>query len=58
MSLPTTTRGWALNPPAPEHGADALHWVESRELHPIGPNDVLVQWTAWSINYPELASTN
>lgn len=57
MSLPTTTRGWTVKPPAPEHGAEALHWVESRELQPIGPNDVLVHWTAWSINYPELAST-
>lgn len=57
MTPPTHTRGWYLQGSAPADGANALVWQDNIPLPPLAENDVLVKFYAWSVNYPELAST-
>ncbi|KAH6960157.1 chaperonin 10-like protein [Fusarium avenaceum] len=53
MSLPNTTRRWVLTS---LEGPDALK-LESVELSPPGPNEIVVKMAAWSLNYRDLVQT-
>ncbi|KAL9564996.1 hypothetical protein ACKAV7_010854 [Fusarium commune] len=53
MALPKTTRRWVLTS---YEGPDALK-LESAELSPPGPNEIVVKMVAWSLNYRDLVQT-
>lgn len=56
MTLPEHTSGWIIQGTAPNDGSAALVWKQNLDLPKISEHDVLIQFHAWSLNYPEIAS--
>ncbi|KAF0329518.1 zinc-containing alcohol [Colletotrichum asianum] len=55
MTLPEHTSGWMIQGTAPNDGSAALVWKQNLDLPKISEHDVLIQFHAWSLNYPEIA---
>ncbi|KAI8214454.1 hypothetical protein K4K52_000937 [Colletotrichum sp. SAR 10_76] len=55
MTLPEYTSGWIIQGTAPNDGSAALVWKHNLDLPKLSEHDVLVQFHAWSLNYPEIA---
>ncbi|KAI8316771.1 hypothetical protein K4K61_000049 [Colletotrichum sp. SAR11_59] len=55
MTLPEHTLGWMIQGTAPNDGSAALVWKQNLDLPKISEHDVLIQFHAWSLNYPEIA---
>ncbi|KAF4873819.1 Zinc-type alcohol dehydrogenase-like protein [Colletotrichum siamense] len=55
MALPEHTSGWIIQGTAPNDGSAALVWKQNLDFPKLSEHDVLVQFHAWSLNYPEIA---
>ena len=56
-SSPTQTSGWQLHGTGGADGGSALKWTTELTLPELQPTDVLVEFHAWSLNYPDISST-
>ncbi len=53
---PVHTSGWQLHGTGPGDGSSALEWSSDLELRQLETGDVLVEFRAWALNYPDVSS--
>lgn len=56
VETPLRTSGWQLHGTGPSDGSSALKWSSNLELRQLKPDDVLVEFRAWALNYPDVSS--
>ncbi|CAG7930687.1 unnamed protein product [Penicillium olsonii] len=52
------TSGWQLRGTGSGDGSSALEWSTELSLPELGPTDVLVEFHAWALNYPDVSIAN
>ncbi|CAG7921873.1 unnamed protein product [Penicillium olsonii] len=55
---PSQTSGWQLHGTGSGDGSSALKWSTELILPALGPTDVLVEFHAWALNYPDVSIAN
>ncbi|KAJ5702881.1 hypothetical protein N7488_010429 [Penicillium malachiteum] len=55
---PSQTSGWQLHGTGADDGSSALKWSTELPLPELGPTGILVEFHAWSLNYPDVSIAN